>query len=81
MGLCCGGKKPENKDYGKGVPPLDNTKLPGKVTTNKDKPAETKQESNNFEVWGDGHDAQVMTVLSFLDALKQKYKFTDFNDA
>ena len=79
MGLCCGGKKQEIKDYGKGVAPLDNKKLPGKVTTNKDKPAEAKKESKNLEVWGDGHDAQALTVLNFLDAIKFKYKFTDFN--
>ena len=38
MGLCCGGKKPENKDYSKAVPPLEKGKLPGKITVQKEQP-------------------------------------------
>lgn len=51
MGLCCGGKKNENKDYKNAIQPLEKGKLPGKVAVNKQDPvkdlpkgAEIKQE-------------------------------------
>ena len=47
MGLCCGGKKPDNKDYGKGIPPIENGKLPGKITVQKDAENTTKTTSLN----------------------------------
>ena len=82
MGLCCGGKKPDNKDYGKGIPPLEKGKLPGKITVQKDvaviakptgvdsKQAPVVKKDFLCEIWGNINDGQTLTALAFLSALK-----------